>query len=57
LDGLALGIENGFLEGDVDVGCHGKFIIRQARVREWTLPLGLALCQSQFFVKVDQGRL
>src|ERR1035437_4929097 len=28
LDGLALGVENAFLQRDVDVGCHKKIIIR-----------------------------
>lgn len=29
LNGLALGIENAFLERDVNVGCHKKIIIRE----------------------------
>jgi len=41
LDGLALGVKNAFLERDVDVGYHERFIIReQVRVRRAQSDLG-----------------
>ena len=43
LDGLALGVKNAFLERDVDVGCHKRFIIReQVRVRRPQSDLGFS---------------
>jgi len=41
LDGLALGVKNAFLERDVNVGYHERFIIReQVRVRRAQSDLG-----------------
>ena len=70
MNGLALGIQDGFLERDVDVSGHRKLtaIIRQQsdaaarlRVVAWCLVLKLGSCASaclaNLFVKLSQGLL
>jgi hypothetical protein len=62
LDGLALRVENGLLERDVNVGCHKKIIIREgSRVGPQTLNCfesgRLSLQLAQLFIQSGEGIL
>jgi hypothetical protein len=54
LNRFALGIEDAFLEGDVDVGCHKNNIIREAAKRR-TCRKQLVSKQRQLSVQFSQG--